>query len=202
MYNCCLLSIVDLLLNSLITVPWVLICQLPALLKPSPSFLLSPFFCFFWFYFICSPVSSYHHTCVCVCFKYSPSARVCLCGCVRPSHPRNPSSSHLWRSQQARKQAPPPAASQQPMGGLVWDYLGTWVAGGPVNWKRRLHDRTHCADEMMGYESRLWKRALPCGKTFYVLYYIWYIIWWFGLVLNPQRPLASMMWAVIYSSYT
>ncbi|XP_016533075.1 ELKS/Rab6-interacting/CAST family member 1 isoform X3 [Poecilia formosa] len=35
---------------------------------------------------------------------------------------RNPSASHLWQSQ---KQAPPPAASQQPMGGLVWDYLGT-----------------------------------------------------------------------------
>ncbi|XP_019732540.1 ELKS/Rab6-interacting/CAST family member 1-like isoform X2 [Hippocampus comes] len=33
--------------------------------------------------------------------------------------------SHLWRSQQTPKQAPPPAASQQPMGGLVWDYLGT-----------------------------------------------------------------------------
>ncbi|XP_037615942.1 ELKS/Rab6-interacting/CAST family member 1-like isoform X2 [Sebastes umbrosus] len=38
---------------------------------------------------------------------------------------RTPSASHLWRSQQSRKQAPPPAASQQPMGGLVWDYLGT-----------------------------------------------------------------------------
>ncbi|CAK6970714.1 ELKS/Rab6-interacting/CAST family member 1-like isoform X2 [Scomber scombrus] len=38
---------------------------------------------------------------------------------------RNPSASHLWRSQQSRKQAPPPAASQQPVGGLVWDYLGT-----------------------------------------------------------------------------
>ncbi|XP_028255802.1 ELKS/Rab6-interacting/CAST family member 1-like isoform X7 [Parambassis ranga] len=38
---------------------------------------------------------------------------------------RNPSASHLWHSQQSRKQAPPPAASQQPMGGLVWDYLGT-----------------------------------------------------------------------------
>ncbi|XP_078021553.1 ELKS/Rab6-interacting/CAST family member 1-like isoform X2 [Epinephelus lanceolatus] len=38
---------------------------------------------------------------------------------------RTPSSSHLWRPQQSRKQAPPPAASQQPMGGLVWDYLGT-----------------------------------------------------------------------------
>ncbi|XP_030004729.1 ELKS/Rab6-interacting/CAST family member 1-like isoform X2 [Sphaeramia orbicularis] len=36
---------------------------------------------------------------------------------------RNPS--HLWGSQQSRKQAPPSAASQQPMGGLVWDYLGT-----------------------------------------------------------------------------
>ncbi|XP_035460761.1 ELKS/Rab6-interacting/CAST family member 1-like isoform X2 [Scophthalmus maximus] len=38
---------------------------------------------------------------------------------------RNPSASHLWRSQQSRKQAPTPAASQQPVGGLVWDYLGT-----------------------------------------------------------------------------
>ncbi|XP_067437310.1 ELKS/Rab6-interacting/CAST family member 1-like isoform X1 [Thunnus thynnus] len=38
---------------------------------------------------------------------------------------RNPSASHLWRSQQSRNQAPPPAASQQPMGGMVWDYLGT-----------------------------------------------------------------------------
>ncbi|XP_059181610.1 ELKS/Rab6-interacting/CAST family member 1-like isoform X1 [Centropristis striata] len=38
---------------------------------------------------------------------------------------RTPSASHLWHSQQSRKQAPPPAASQQPMGGLVWDYLGT-----------------------------------------------------------------------------
>ncbi|XP_038594898.1 ELKS/Rab6-interacting/CAST family member 1-like isoform X2 [Micropterus salmoides] len=38
---------------------------------------------------------------------------------------RDPSASHLWRSQQSRKQAPPSAASQQPMGGLVWDYLGT-----------------------------------------------------------------------------
>uniref|UniRef100_A0A3Q3FLP4 ELKS/RAB6-interacting/CAST family member 1 n=1 Tax=Labrus bergylta TaxID=56723 RepID=A0A3Q3FLP4_9LABR len=38
---------------------------------------------------------------------------------------RSPSASHLWRSQQSRKQAPPAAASQQPMGGLVWDYLGT-----------------------------------------------------------------------------
>ncbi|XP_062416158.1 ELKS/Rab6-interacting/CAST family member 1-like isoform X2 [Pungitius pungitius] len=38
---------------------------------------------------------------------------------------RNPSAPHLWHSQQSRKQAPPPAASQQPMGGVVWDYLGT-----------------------------------------------------------------------------
>ncbi|XP_049617594.1 ELKS/Rab6-interacting/CAST family member 1 isoform X2 [Syngnathus scovelli] len=38
---------------------------------------------------------------------------------------RKPSASHLWHSQQPPKQAPPPAASQQPMGGLVWDYLGT-----------------------------------------------------------------------------
>ncbi|XP_017158355.1 ELKS/Rab6-interacting/CAST family member 1-like isoform X3 [Poecilia reticulata] len=38
---------------------------------------------------------------------------------------RNPSAPHLWRPQQSQKQAPPPAASQQPMGGLVWDYLGT-----------------------------------------------------------------------------
>ncbi|XP_054595652.2 ELKS/Rab6-interacting/CAST family member 1 isoform X2 [Nothobranchius furzeri] len=38
---------------------------------------------------------------------------------------RNPSASHLWRPQQSRNQAPPPVASQQPMGGLVWDYLGT-----------------------------------------------------------------------------
>ncbi|XP_041833067.1 ELKS/Rab6-interacting/CAST family member 1-like isoform X2 [Melanotaenia boesemani] len=38
---------------------------------------------------------------------------------------RNPSAAHLWHSQQSRKQAPPPAAPQQPMGGLVWDYLGT-----------------------------------------------------------------------------
>ncbi|XP_027147746.1 ELKS/Rab6-interacting/CAST family member 1 isoform X2 [Larimichthys crocea] len=38
---------------------------------------------------------------------------------------RNPSASHLWRSQQSRKQAPPPAGAQQPMGELVWDYLGT-----------------------------------------------------------------------------
>ncbi|XP_030576582.1 ELKS/Rab6-interacting/CAST family member 1-like [Archocentrus centrarchus] len=38
---------------------------------------------------------------------------------------RNPAASHLWRSQQSGKQAPPPVASQQPMGGLVWDYLGT-----------------------------------------------------------------------------
>nr|XP_040028501.1 ELKS/Rab6-interacting/CAST family member 1-like [Gasterosteus aculeatus aculeatus] len=38
---------------------------------------------------------------------------------------RNPSAPHLWRSQQSQKQAPPPAASQQPMGGAVWDYLGT-----------------------------------------------------------------------------
>ncbi|XP_032445066.1 ELKS/Rab6-interacting/CAST family member 1-like isoform X3 [Xiphophorus hellerii] len=38
---------------------------------------------------------------------------------------RNPSTSHLWRPQQSQKQAPPPAASQQPVGGLVWDYLGT-----------------------------------------------------------------------------
>ncbi|XP_032360659.1 ELKS/Rab6-interacting/CAST family member 1 isoform X4 [Etheostoma spectabile] len=41
---------------------------------------------------------------------------------------RDPSASHLWRSQQSRKQAPPPAASQQPMGGLVWDYLGTFAS--------------------------------------------------------------------------
>ncbi|XP_027899412.1 ELKS/Rab6-interacting/CAST family member 1-like isoform X3 [Xiphophorus couchianus] len=38
---------------------------------------------------------------------------------------RNPSTSHLWRPQQSQKQAPPPAASQQPVGGLMWDYLGT-----------------------------------------------------------------------------
>ncbi|XP_067345637.1 ELKS/Rab6-interacting/CAST family member 1-like isoform X3 [Channa argus] len=38
---------------------------------------------------------------------------------------RNPSASHLWHSQQSRKQASFPAASQQPVGGLVWDYLGT-----------------------------------------------------------------------------
>ncbi|XP_029681676.1 ELKS/Rab6-interacting/CAST family member 1-like isoform X2 [Takifugu rubripes] len=38
---------------------------------------------------------------------------------------RNPSASHLWHSQQSRKQAPPPSSCQQPMGGLVWDYLGT-----------------------------------------------------------------------------
>lgn len=48
-------------------------------------------------------------------------------------HPRNPSASHLWRPQQSRKQSPPLSGSQQPMGGLVWDYLGTWVAGGPVS---------------------------------------------------------------------
>ncbi|XP_010784078.1 ELKS/Rab6-interacting/CAST family member 1-like, partial [Notothenia coriiceps] len=41
---------------------------------------------------------------------------------------RNPSASHLWRPQQSGKQAPPPAASQQPMGGLVWDYLGTFAS--------------------------------------------------------------------------
>nr|XP_019947933.1 PREDICTED: ELKS/Rab6-interacting/CAST family member 1-like isoform X2 [Paralichthys olivaceus] len=41
---------------------------------------------------------------------------------------RNPSASHLWRSQQSRKQAPAPAASQQPKGGLVWDYLGTFAS--------------------------------------------------------------------------
>ncbi|XP_034718886.1 ELKS/Rab6-interacting/CAST family member 1-like isoform X2 [Etheostoma cragini] len=41
---------------------------------------------------------------------------------------RDPSASHLWRSQQSRKQAPPSAASQQPMGGLVWDYLGTFAS--------------------------------------------------------------------------
>ncbi|PWA18289.1 hypothetical protein CCH79_00017819, partial [Gambusia affinis] len=39
---------------------------------------------------------------------------------------RNPSASHLWRPQQSQMQAPPPAASQQPVGGLVWDYLGTF----------------------------------------------------------------------------
>nr|XP_061815936.1 ELKS/Rab6-interacting/CAST family member 1-like isoform X2 [Nerophis lumbriciformis] len=38
---------------------------------------------------------------------------------------RKPSASHLWHSQPLRKQAPPLSASQQPMGGLVWDYLGT-----------------------------------------------------------------------------
>lgn len=58
--------------------------------------------------------------------------RACDFMCVWPSNPRNPSASHLWHSQQSRKQAPPPSSSQQPMGGLVWDYLGTWVAGGPV----------------------------------------------------------------------
>uniref|UniRef100_A0A1A7W8S2 ELKS/RAB6-interacting/CAST family member 1 n=1 Tax=Iconisemion striatum TaxID=60296 RepID=A0A1A7W8S2_9TELE len=48
---------------------------------------------------------------------------------------RNPSASHLWRSQQSRNQAPPPAASQQPMGGLVWDYLGTLAS-------RQMKDQT------------------------------------------------------------
>uniref|UniRef100_A0A8C4HD18 ELKS/Rab6-interacting/CAST family member 1 n=1 Tax=Dicentrarchus labrax TaxID=13489 RepID=A0A8C4HD18_DICLA len=48
---------------------------------------------------------------------------------------RNPSASHLWRSQQSRKQAPPPSASQQPMGGLVWDYLGTLAS-------RQMKDQT------------------------------------------------------------
>ncbi|XP_035529866.1 ELKS/Rab6-interacting/CAST family member 1-like [Morone saxatilis] len=48
---------------------------------------------------------------------------------------RNPSASHLWRYQQSRKQAPPPAASQQPMGGLVWDYLGTLAS-------RQMKDQT------------------------------------------------------------
>ncbi|XP_054656084.1 ELKS/Rab6-interacting/CAST family member 1-like isoform X12 [Dunckerocampus dactyliophorus] len=38
---------------------------------------------------------------------------------------RKPSASHLWHSSPSRKQAHPPSASQQPMGGLVWDYLGT-----------------------------------------------------------------------------
>ncbi|XP_020569837.1 ELKS/Rab6-interacting/CAST family member 1 isoform X2 [Oryzias latipes] len=41
---------------------------------------------------------------------------------------RNPSAPHLWRSQQSGKQAPPTAGSQQPMGGLVWDYLGTFAS--------------------------------------------------------------------------
>ncbi|KAK0135359.1 ELKS/Rab6-interacting/CAST family member 1 [Merluccius polli] len=37
---------------------------------------------------------------------------------------RHPPPAHLWRSQLPRDQAQPPATSQ-PMGGLVWDYLGT-----------------------------------------------------------------------------
>ncbi|KAM8740050.1 ELKS/Rab6-interacting/CAST family member 1-like isoform 6-T6 [Acanthopagrus schlegelii] len=41
---------------------------------------------------------------------------------------RNPSASHLWRSQQSRKQAPPSAAAQQPVGGMMWDYLGTFAS--------------------------------------------------------------------------
>lgn len=61
---------------------------------------------------------------------------LCVCVCVCSSHLRNPSTSHLWRPQQSQKQAPPPAASQQPVGGLVWDYLGTWVAGGPCQLAR------------------------------------------------------------------
>uniref|UniRef100_A0A1A8J6J9 ELKS/RAB6-interacting/CAST family member 1 n=2 Tax=Nothobranchius TaxID=28779 RepID=A0A1A8J6J9_NOTKU len=48
---------------------------------------------------------------------------------------RNPSASHLWRPQQSRNQAPPPVASQQPMGGLVWDYLGTLAS-------RQMKDQT------------------------------------------------------------
>ncbi|CAL8277052.1 unnamed protein product [Gadus morhua 'NCC'] len=37
---------------------------------------------------------------------------------------RHPPPTHLWRSQPPREQAPPPTSSQ-PMGELVWDYLGT-----------------------------------------------------------------------------
>ncbi|XP_030295447.1 ELKS/Rab6-interacting/CAST family member 1-like isoform X2 [Sparus aurata] len=48
---------------------------------------------------------------------------------------RNPSASHLWRSQQSRKQAPPSAAAQQPVGGMMWDYLGTFAS-------RQMKDQT------------------------------------------------------------
>lgn len=72
------------------------------------------------------------HKCIHLIIHLCECAYVHLCVCAWPSHSRKPSASHLWHSQQPRKQAPPPANAQQPMGGLVWDYLGTWVAGGPV----------------------------------------------------------------------
>ncbi|KAF6735242.1 ELKS/Rab6-interacting/CAST family member 1 [Oryzias melastigma] len=56
---------------------------------------------------------------------------------------RNPSAPHLWRSKQSGKQAPPPAASQQPMGGLVWDYLGTFASRQMKDQSKRVASMKH-----------------------------------------------------------
>ncbi|XP_077449857.1 ELKS/Rab6-interacting/CAST family member 1-like isoform X2 [Stigmatopora argus] len=52
---------------------------------------------------------------------------------------RRPSASHLWRS----PQAPPPAASQQPMGGLVWDYLGTLASRQTKDQSKKVSNLKH-----------------------------------------------------------
>lgn len=125
-------SFLYILLESMVIFPAALIQTFSLYLNLSSPFFLPLFsfhfgFCHHSFLISVIVPLSRVHKCVCihVILHLCECAYVCSCVCVCPSQPRDPSASHLWRSQQSRKQAPPSAASQQPMGGLVWDYLGT-----------------------------------------------------------------------------
>lgn len=53
------------------------------------------------------------------------------------------------------------------MGGLVWDYLGTWVAGGPVSQFRQMHEQNSlCLSEdgiWEHYENNQYHVEKLCG---------------------------------------
>lgn len=157
------------------------------------SLLFPPFLLPFRFYFLCHLYLI--HMCVCINMYASMWLSICVSAfmfacvrvCVCTSHPRNPSASHLWHSQQSRKQAPPPTGSQQPMGGLVWDYLGTWVAGGPVSQFRQMHDKTHFACRRTGYESTM-KATSTMWKSYVVLKVSLLLQKWIWWTISPKVP--------------
>ena len=130
----------------------------------------------------------------------------CVCVCVRahPSHPRNPSASHLWRSQQSRNQAPPPAASQQPMGGMVWDYLGTWVAGVPVS--QLDHCTTNLTLLVMGRDMRaLYKSNYSHVERFNEMKYFLKAknqLQWFQLGIEPLIATWCRLWFKMIRGYS
>ncbi|XP_034434365.1 ELKS/Rab6-interacting/CAST family member 1-like isoform X1 [Hippoglossus hippoglossus] len=72
---------------------------------------------------------------------------------------RNPSASHLWRSQQSRKQAPASAASQQPKGGLVWDYLGTFASRQMKDQSKKAANLRHKEQQEKSKNAQLMEEA-------------------------------------------